>query len=207
MSILSCGYNGFQNLGTTHENHIVNGDVELLPPTVLQIAAGYSKTYALLESGEVVELSSKLQDRWILPDGVVKLVGGLDVFGAISARGHFYMWGISPAFPKMPHTPTQQEVEFGDVVDASFGNGCILLLTTGGDVHSYGTNANGCLGIPGLLHATKPTLVAFEGLGPDTKISAICCQWGSHCVAINKDGGVVVWGSNSKGQLGLGGGA
>ena len=42
------------------------------------------------------------------------------------------MWGISPAFPKMPHTPTQQEVEFGDVVDASFGNGCILLLTTGG---------------------------------------------------------------------------
>ena len=61
MSILSCGYNGFQNLGTTHENHIVNGDVELLPPTVLQIAAGYSKTYALLESGEVVELSSKLQ--------------------------------------------------------------------------------------------------------------------------------------------------
>jgi alpha-tubulin suppressor-like RCC1 family protein len=83
----------------------------------------------------------------------------------------------------------------------SCGSFQTMALLKNGDVYTWGSNADGQLGL-GATHGSKleslvPRKFGLEG------VAAICCG-GYHSMALAKDGVIYAWGANHHGQLGNG---
>ncbi|CAH1793710.1 unnamed protein product, partial [Owenia fusiformis] len=94
-------------------------------------------------------------------------------------------------------------LEAQTIVSTACGAGHSVALTDKGGVLSWGDNTYGQLGrVTADYDAQKvPKLVKFPV--PYSIIQVVCGY--DHCLALTKDGRVFTWGSNSHGQLGLGG--
>lgn len=85
------------------------------------------------------------------------------------------------------------------VAQAACGSSHTLVLTTKGEIYSFGWGKDGQLGLGATVKDRKsPTLI--RTLGDVVKIAAC----GSHSLALQHSGGLFSWGNNTSGQLGLG---
>ncbi|MGE5396210.1 MAG: Ig-like domain-containing protein [Chitinophagales bacterium] len=86
-------------------------------------------------------------------------------------------------------------------VDA--GDTFTIAMKNGGALWAWGYNSSGQLGI-GATTTAKLSPVQVKGYDTDyiSGVQAVCC--GSNHVVALKDGEVLTWGDNSKGQLGIG---
>jgi alpha-tubulin suppressor-like RCC1 family protein len=107
------------------------------------------------------------------------------------------------ALPPPPPTPLESEAA-----------ALSLPLPPSTTLLSWGGNANGALGVPGLRAATGPVRVVCVPQPPSTSsppspltprllVSAIAAG-DAHCVAVTSSGAAFSWGANEASQLGLG---
>jgi hypothetical protein len=127
-------------------------------------------------------------------------------------NGRLHYWGnnryyqCSPVYDTEINTPTPVEglrAPGEDPIepeDFSCGQHHLLLLTRGGHVLAWGINSAGQLGLGHTATMKSPQLVAIPGA---PKIKRVKCG-ANFSMAITEEGCVFAWGSNEKGQLGLG---
>ncbi|KAK7788552.1 hypothetical protein R5R35_011742 [Gryllus longicercus] len=93
----------------------------------------------------------------------------------------------------------EERLNLTRVVDVKCGGGHTLVLDKDGRMFSCGWNSKGQLGLP--VSSASLSLKCMTCV-EDLKISHICCGWeSSYAVTSGKE--LLVWGSNSFGQLGL----
>ena len=72
-----------------------------------------------------------------------------------------------------------------------------------GDVHVFGWNKNGQLGVPPCEDVAFPHPLASKlPHSPTVRVEKVSCGW-NHTLAIGDGGSLIVWGSNAFGQLGV----
>ncbi len=198
---------------------------------VTAIAAGEEHSLALLSDGTVIAWGNN--ERGQLGTGNTKsadtptAIKGLSGVTAIAANGQFSLallsngtvmtWGDdehgqlgNPAFlleeeteaieEEGRYSPTPLPVEGLSGVNAiSAGRTHALALLGNGSVEAWGNDAEGELG-NGLIKPQANAPVAVEGLTGVLEISA----GDQDSVALESSGGLVAWGSNTAGSLGVG---
>lgn len=81
-----------------------------------------------------------------------------------------------------------------DIVELTSGNVHSVVRTSSGKLYSWGSNANGRLGIGNTNTVTVPVQVSLA-----TAVKSVRCT--DHCLALLVTNDVVSWGSNSLGQV------
>lgn len=187
---------------------------------VVAIGAGGHQTFALKRDGRV--FAAGLNDGGQLGDGTttdrytaaavsglgtdtVELARGLFSSMVVrTAAGQIYGWGMNEAgelcHRRGAHTTATLLEELGSD-NAALGAGVhhVFFIKSSGDVVGCGQNNNGALGDGSWQN--RPTPTALPALGTDT--IQISGGYG-HSLALKSDGTVVVFGSNTYGQLGTG---
>eukprot|EP00928_Gymnodinium_smaydae_P030488 TRINITY_DN2265_c2_g1_i1.p1 TRINITY_DN2265_c2_g1~~TRINITY_DN2265_c2_g1_i1.p1 ORF type:complete len:1695 (+),score=310.16 TRINITY_DN2265_c2_g1_i1:68-5086(+) len=108
-----------------------------------------------------------------------------------------------PVNPRTPVWPSQVRCT-PRVASVACGEAHSLVLTEGGELYSFGSNARGQLGIGnGGLHEKSPTPVPLAGKARGAPMRGIAAGR-SHSMALTVSGNVLSWGENVNGQLGLG---
>jgi alpha-tubulin suppressor-like RCC1 family protein len=141
---------------------------------------------------------STTEDRYVptlieFPDSIVikEMAAGFDHSVALDANDAIWTWGNG--------NPTPQRIEgLPEIKRIAAGDMHILALDVNGIVWTWGDNRAGQLGDANRPDVNEPVFVDVNGFGPIDKIAA-----GSyHSLALDANGGVWAWGSNSDGQLG-----
>jgi alpha-tubulin suppressor-like RCC1 family protein len=137
---------------------------------ILQVASGATHSIALTKTGRVVVWGG---NRWgQLGDG--QLTSSTKLLSPIQLR----------------HRP---------VISVTCGENHSLVMTTGGNVYSWGENSLGQLGLSDTTSRLRPELVkAFRSMGA-TKIAA----GRNHSLVISQGGLLLAFGSNNHGQCGI----
>ena len=94
-----------------------------------------------------------------------------------------------------PALPIPNEVP---ITEMACGIDHVLILSSYGDLFSFGLNSRGQLGLGDILPQTQPTLV--KALAGIKTLSIACGHW--HNLALTEFGDVYSWGWNEHGQLG-----
>ena len=229
--VYSWGVNVYGQLGYEQEDYsvvpgLVNG---LSGKAITAVAAGYYQTLALTSGGQVyswgynsygqlgyatTSYSYNVEPKLItdFPAGaVIKDITAGDAFClALTAGGRVYAWGLNghgrlgAEISTTTTVPVETDLPASVSIKAiAAGAEFALALTTGGQVYSWGNNANGQLGfdIAKASSYTKvPTLIsALSG----KTVTAIAAGY-DHSMALTDEGQVYSWGRNSSGQLGNG---
>ena len=90
------------------------------------------------------------------------------------------------------------------------GNGFTIVVMSGGTVKSFGANFNGALGLGTSPSVTSSTTLASAGTSSSSLLipALTGIQWvvagDSHCLALDSNQCLWVWGNNANGQLGQG---
>ena len=111
--------------------------------------------------------------------------------------------------PNAPEVDEKEEIlaALGDlergtdgICHAAVGSKHAIVATSGGEAFSWGHGKDGQLGLPHALGAQVPQIVNNLRGKKVVEISA----GSEHSAALTSDGGLYCWGSNAKGQCGLG---
>lgn len=128
---------------------------------------------------------------------------------AVKSDGTFYVWGDNSTGHlgyTLPSTfyipPTNLGIINTHIVKACPGGVHILLLSSEGDIYSWGSGYSGRLGNGGEDASTFPEPIPFFKQR-NIKIKDIACS-GGHNIALSQDGRVYCWGFGSGGRLGSG---
>ena len=79
----------------------------------------------------------------------------------------------------------------------------VMVLTTSGEIYSYGANESGQLGLGHTYDRSILSDINFGKVGSISNYVNIDCGW-AHTIALTLDNKLYVWGRNACGQLGLG---
>ena len=145
---------------------------------------------------------------------VNKLETSLNTTLALTSTGKLYGWGENPSgllgesstllykTPTLVTSPTYNQGE--SLSDIQMGRSHALLLTSTGRVFAWGLNTNGQLGDGSVISKTTPTLISFNSLSSNERVTSIAAGY-DHSLAVTNLGRVFAWGLNTSGQLGNGG--
>jgi alpha-tubulin suppressor-like RCC1 family protein len=129
--------------------------------------------------------------------------GRVVTFGAGNRGQRGIGRGAAPATPTVVRDPDGDSA-LDDVVAVSADGSTVLALLAGGGVVAWGDNGDGQLGDGTDDERVLPVHVRGPGgKGRLGNVAAIALG-GHHAVAVLKDGGVLAWGANDRGQLGDG---
>jgi alpha-tubulin suppressor-like RCC1 family protein len=138
--------------------------------------------------------------------GVVQISAGAHHCVALSRSGGVYTWGanrkgqLGDGF--LNSNPTPQllpQLRHRPVVSIACGEAFTLALTVGGNVYSWGDNAQGQLGQQDTTLRLRPELIRSLRASRAVRVAA----GKSHACAIAPSGLLFAWGSNFFGQLGI----
>jgi len=136
---------------------------------------------------------------------------------AVTSDGYLYMWGslvrhlgstgrVSPHTRTAVTTPTRVP-GITDVVAFGGGSGVYAIITSNGNLYTWGSNSSGNLGLgyTGNYHRMFNTeaLASPRRVQGISNVVAISIGNG-HSLALTAEGNLYSWGSNSHGQLGFG---
>lgn len=185
---------------------VMSGMSEVMQePVFIQILGGYNHTTALRSDGTVWEWGGDSIDSPLSPVQVQNLnnIVSISDRAAVSADGILWTWG------PMAVVSLEKFEGFADIVMVQHQNGFTIALRKDGTVWGWGRNDSGQLGDGTNIDSPDP--VQAIGLSDIVAISASfggnnpsVNEWGTHCLALTKDGKVYSWGSNDAGQLGDG---
>ena len=144
---------------------------------------------------------------------VVHVATGSNFSLALCSDGTLHSWGQNTSGQlgsngfsnrSVPGLVVQTGVLAGKtIIDMAAGTDHAVVLCADGSLVSWGANTNGQLGNGGTVSSRVPILVDRSGALAGRKVAAV--ETGaSHTVVLCQDGGVVAWGSNVSGQLGIG---
>ncbi|XP_065644177.1 RCC1 and BTB domain-containing protein 1 isoform X3 [Hydra vulgaris] len=169
--LYSWGHGGYGQLGHTSEEKS-KPVLVYMQKKVIQVACGSYHSIALTEDGEVY--------AW-----------GSNNCGQLGL-------GISnnQATPKRVSLIPSKKI-----VSVSCGQSFTVMLTTDGELYSWGYNGNGQLGIENNTNQLQPVRVTGSLIGKF--IEKIVCGM-AHVLVLTDIGELYSWGANSYGQLGLG---
>ena len=197
--------------------------------TAKAIAAGDSFSLAVLGNGQVLawgkNRSGELGDgkaptAKALPVGVVGLGAGSGVIAlagghshalALKADGTVLAWGnnqsgqLGDGSAPTDHDKPVQVAGLGagsGVVQIAAGGSGSFALKSNGVVLAWGNNQTGALG-DGSTPTDHHTPVQVAGLGPGSGVVKVVAGFSS-AYALKRDGTVVAWGNNQKGETGSG---
>jgi alpha-tubulin suppressor-like RCC1 family protein len=129
-----------------------------------------------------------------IPEPVMQVFASASVSGAITREGSVYLWGTR--FGKIP-----KKLEIPEPVTAAVGGlEFQLMLTKSGNVYGLGDNLYNQISPCPTWFIREPTLVPHLPTTCLTKIYAGC----RHGFALTTSGGLLAWGCNSYGNLGVG---
>jgi alpha-tubulin suppressor-like RCC1 family protein len=202
------------------------GDVSTPQPgpvsQVVSLSAGSEHAVALLADGSLRGWGDNLQQEiaqagsgpFLSPQpivgisGVVEVEGGWDSTLMVNMAGEVIGFGDNTSGKLgigqtggIVNTPTKA-VGLTGVVDVEAGFVAAAALTQTGDVYTWGSNAQGQLGVSKGLVGQRDTPGMVPGL---PNIQAICSGQG-HVLALDQGGVLWAWGWNQEGQLGNGSG-
>ena len=172
------GNNGFGNLGT--------GDFQT---KVYPTQINYNES-------NVDEISAGYQHLMILSKGTIQAVGH-NLYGEL---------GVGSSFLK---TTTFNDINYlgPQIVKISAGSYFSMLLTSNGEVHTFGKNDVGQLGDGTNVNRYSPVMIQYNGTVNGTMngtlITQISCG-NSHSLILSADGRAFSFGLNNYGQLGIG---
>ena len=89
------------------------------------------------------------------------------------------------------------------IVAISAGSAYSLALDSDGKVYAWGNGGDGQLGYGDVMHQASPVAVDTSGVLNGKTVKVIAAG-GGHSLAIDSDGKVYAWGSDTTGQLGTG---
>lgn len=205
-------------------------DAALAGKTIAVIASGTSHNLALTTNGELFSwgnnTSGKLGDGSttnrtqpvaVVASGalagktITAIAAGDQHSLALSAEGKVFAWG-SNSFDQLG-TEAWQDSSVPVAVDTrgalrgktitaiAAGYGHSLVLTSDGEVFSWGSNGNGKLGNGTNIDPRTPVKVDASGALAGKRVIAIAAGE-DHSIALTADGLVFAWGDNTYGQLG-----
>jgi alpha-tubulin suppressor-like RCC1 family protein len=138
-----------------------------------------------------------------LPGVAVQLVSGMRHSCAMLLNGQVLCWGEG-GYGQLGHgsdtdskTPVQTAIPASTVLGIAAGGAHGCLRTWAGEVHCWGLNGRGQLGVGSHTQSNMPMPVPLQGI-VDIAAGA------EHTCAVLSDGTVWCWGANDLGQLGLG---
>ncbi|XP_025262596.1 RCC1 and BTB domain-containing protein 2 [Camponotus floridanus] len=140
----------------------------------------------------------KLQIRHIVCNSYICL--------ALTFDGEIYTWGDIKNRSRIYYgTPNRVQIEYKmekEIVHIACGSSFVMALSKDGKLYSWGVNVYGQLGInsTGDHPCDDPCLIT--SLRDVTIVKVVCGL--EHSLALNSEGKIYSWGSNSKGQLGHG---
>jgi alpha-tubulin suppressor-like RCC1 family protein len=228
-SVVAWGHNRSGQLGngTTNDSHAPVAVHGL--PSVKAIAAGDSFSMALASSGAVLawgknrsgELGhgdSPTDHSTPVPvvglgagSGVIALAGGNSHALALKGDGSVLAWGNNEsgqlgngAAPTDSATPVHVHGlgPGSGVVQIAAGGASSFALKGDGTVLAWGNNHSGQAG-DASMPTDHPTPVQVKGLGPGSGVIKVVAGFSS-AYALKRDGTVVAWGNNRKGETGSG---
>ncbi|HEX4338166.1 MAG TPA: hypothetical protein VH062_19795 [Polyangiaceae bacterium] len=135
----------------------------------------------------------------------VAVSGGTQHTLALTAEGEVFAWGANASGQLGNGTTTDSVLPVqvtgltGVTLIAAGGAHSFAYRASDATLWGWGDNSQGNIAQPESV-ASSPTPVVITGTGPLTAISG----GGSHGLALGTDGTVYAWGSNVRGQLGLG---
>jgi alpha-tubulin suppressor-like RCC1 family protein len=197
---------------------------------ILAISAGEKHSVALTEDGEVFcwgdnsngqcgteNRSAPIRSPLAVSHGVMagkvitKIAAGLNNTLALSSTGELFVWGaygpghtsdwltLESAAP----LPVEMGPLTGKTVSSlASGFGFSLVLTSDGEMFSWGSNEYGNLGDGSGVDRMNPALVPLSGTPMGTKVTAVSLGR-HHALALTSVGEVFAWGYGYYGQLGI----
>jgi alpha-tubulin suppressor-like RCC1 family protein len=141
-----------------------------------------------------------------LSSGVSAIAAGIGHTCAVTTGGGVKCWGYNLSGQLGDGTTTERLTEAdvsglsSGVIAIAAGRSHTCALTTGGGVNCWGYNGNGQLGDGTIMNR----LTAVDVSGLSSGVNAIAAG-GDHTCALTTGAGVKCWGSNVRGQLGIGG--
>jgi alpha-tubulin suppressor-like RCC1 family protein len=197
---------------------------------IVAIAVGNSHSLALKNDGSVFawgsnsdgQLGDGTNTTRTMPVSVVGLGPGSNVIAiaaggfhslAVKSDGTVWAWGMNTngqlgdGSTLAKNAPVQVGVGFssgnGPVVLAA-GNAHSLIVKSDGTVWAWGLNSSGQLGDGDGTAAQKTSPVQVLGAGDAVFLTDVVnvAAGSTHSLAVQADGTVLAWGSNSSGQLG-----
>jgi alpha-tubulin suppressor-like RCC1 family protein len=223
--VYAWGLGGSGRLGLGHFRSVQQpAKVDLGGKPCVAVAAGYYHSLALLEGGELMawgsgdcgQLGTGQCNSEPLPTSVKPLDAGHTCASiaageyhslAISHRAGCFTWGLNNAGQLGTGDTQRRAVPTNPsalvavrVRRAACGATFCIAVCESTEVLAWGGNEEGCLGLGDIEPRHSPTpIVALRG----QVLEKVVCG-GRFVAAINQDGKVLVWGSNSNGNLCLG---
>jgi alpha-tubulin suppressor-like RCC1 family protein len=197
-------------------------------PVITQVAAGANDSFAVTSSGVLYAFGDNSHGqlgtsagfgtndpaptRVSLPGPVTQVAAGTDYTLAVTSTGQLYAFGNNeygqlgiPTATAQTATPTLVSLpqETGVVTQVAAGGGQTLVVTSSGQLYTFGFNIYGQLGNAtniGTENASPaPTQVTIAGAtGPVRQVSAT----GNSSLAVTSTGQLFTFGVNYFGQLG-----
>ena len=225
-SVLTAGFNDNNELGRQGKRSVLSRVEALEAFRVCDVALGGNFVILSLKDGRTVSWGkndmgqlglgsghrddvSKPKLASILTDagGVVQLCAGANHCVAIARSGAVYTWGanrkgqLGDGFLNSSATPKiLPQLRHRPVISIACGEAFTLALTVGGNVYSWGDNAQGQLGQQDTVMRLRPELI--RSLRACRAISIAAGR--SHSMAIAPHNGLLfAWGNNFFGQLGI----
>ncbi|XP_072553900.1 probable E3 ubiquitin-protein ligase HERC4 isoform X2 [Paramormyrops kingsleyae] len=133
---------------------------------------------------------------FLLKEKIHTLHCGASHVVVVTVKGNIYQLDC-----RQPNSnPRREHLSNQKVVQVACGDNHSVLLTQDGQIFTWGCNSSGQLGLGNRKPSTRPqSQLALAGI-PLAQIAA----GGDHSVALSVSGAVFSWGSNRRGQLGLG---
>jgi alpha-tubulin suppressor-like RCC1 family protein len=221
------GDNGYGALGVGLENHEIGKTVTASP---VQLDA--ATDWAAASCGDLYTLAVKQDGAFFAwgyngygqigvgyplarctPEQVGSVGGWMSVAGGTSwgvgvrDDGTLWGWGQAPGLPASTVLPARAPVQIGatrDWAKVYAGRLSVMALKKDGSLWAWGANENGQLGLGDTAMHADPTRVGSSTSWAAVAIGSAAVDGGTHTLALKTDGSLWAWGSNGKGQLGLG---